>query len=68
MQIKCKNCGEVVAEGEVVSRKNGCGRTIKAFDLFGKPNGAIIKNNSNDVKDWTGICSKCQAEKDRRKK
>jgi len=55
MKIKCK-CGEVVVEGEIVKRNNK-----KKFDINYKPKGAIIKNNSNNPKDWTGICSKCQS-------
>lgn len=67
MIIKCK-CGEIVAEGDIVSRENGRGKIHNAFDLIDKPNGAIIKNNSDKPQDWEGICSKCQAEKDRKKK
>ena len=55
MKIKCK-CGTIVCEGEIVERKNK-----KRFDIEGKLLGTIIKNKSNNPKDWTGICSKCQS-------
>ena len=55
MIIKCR-CGKIVVEGEIVERKNK-----KRFDIKYKPLGSILKNNSNNPKDWTGICSECQS-------
>ena len=56
MKINCK-CGALVVEGKIVTRKN----KVK-FDINEKPKGSIIKLNSNNPKDWKGICSKCQKE------
>jgi len=61
MKIKCKECGELVIEGDVksVTKENGGTRTI--FDTgIEKPLGTILKNNSGNPKDWTGLCSECQ--------
>lgn len=62
MKIYCKKCGEIIVEGEIVQRKNK-----QRFDLYGKLNGSILKNNSNNPEDWTGFCSKCQSEFDKSK-
>lgn len=62
MKIKCK-CGELVVEGEIIERKNK-----KRFDILDKPKGTIIKNNSGNPKDWTGVCSKCQSSDKEEKK
>ncbi|MBA7700353.1 hypothetical protein ES703_109064 [subsurface metagenome] len=57
MKIKCK-CRKVIVEGEVVERKNK-----RKFDVDYKPLGTIIKNKSNNPKDWIGVCSECQKKK-----
>lgn len=59
MKIKCE-CGKKVVEGEIVERKNK-----KKFDIYNKPKGTIIKN-SNNPKDWFGICSDCQSNEDKK--
>ncbi len=57
MKINCKGCNELVIEGELKNIENG-----KVFDTgLNKPQGTIIKNNSNNPKNWTGICSNCQS-------
>ncbi len=61
MIIKCK-CGKEVVEGEIVVRKTKRGDR-RRFDIKNKPQGSIIKNNSNNPKDWEGICSSCQSNK-----
>ncbi len=58
MEIKCK-CGKVVVKGNIVERKNK-----KRFDINYKPLGTILKNKSNNPKDWTGICSDCMKKGD----
>ena len=62
MKIKCKNCGEVVIEGEIesVEKKNGGRKNIFNIGL-NKPNGTILKNKSSDINKWKGLCSSCQA-------
>jgi ssDNA-binding Zn-finger/Zn-ribbon topoisomerase 1 len=65
MNINCEDCKTLVVEGEIVIRKNKVGNTKKVFDIYGKPNGTILKNNSENPEDWTGVCSKCQGERDR---
>ena len=63
MKIKCE-CGELVAEGEINLRENKVGVQKKKFDMnFYR--GTIVKNNSNNPKDWEGICSKCQSGSDK---
>ena len=52
MKIVCKECKNIVVEGEIVKRKNK-----QKFDIFYKPKGTILKNNSNNPKDWKGLCS-----------
>ena len=61
MKIKC-SCGAEIVEGEIVERNNK-----KIFDIYYKPNGTIVKNNSNNTKYWTGICSDCQSSNDKNK-
>jgi hypothetical protein len=60
MKIKCKYCGNIVVEGEIVERENRKGNIKRVFDIFQKPQGTILKNKSNNPNDWTGVCSKCQ--------
>lgn len=61
MKIFC-DCGKLIVEGEIVERKG------KKFDVFDKPKGTIIKNDSSNPsnpKEWKGICSECQSKKDK---
>jgi hypothetical protein len=61
MKLGC-DCGIVVVEGEIIFR-NG----KKCFDMYSSPNGAIIKNNSDDPEKWTAQCSSCQSKKEKEK-
>lgn len=55
MKIKCKECKQIVVEGEIIERKNR-----KRFDISCKIKGTILKNNSRNPDDWEGLCSNCQ--------
>jgi len=55
MKLKCKECKQIVVEGEIVERKNR-----RRFDISYKPKGTIIKNNSRNSDNWEGLCSTCQ--------
>jgi len=62
MKIKCMKCKKEVVEGVIEQNEKG----RKIFSLMNqKPEGIIIKNGSNNPKDWTGLCSECQKEKDK---
>lgn len=61
MKINC-NCGETILDGEI-----GKGKKHVAFITRDKPKGEIHKNGSNNPKNWTGICSKCQRKKKEKK-
>ncbi len=69
MKIKC-DCGALVCEGDLIivktergTKKKFVGKLKKDYDMVRelKMNGKIIKNNSNDPNNWTGVCSKCQS-------
>jgi len=62
MEIKCK-CGKLVCSGNIRESKKG----RKAFDIIGELNGTILKNNSKNPKNWTGVCSNCQKLKEESK-
>ena len=60
-KIRCKECNEVVIEGEIkpIEKKDGGKKTI--FDTgIGKPKGTILKNKSSNPNNWEGLCSRCQ--------
>ncbi len=59
MKITCE-CGKVVVEGAVVERNNK-----PKFDMYGKLEGTIIKNESSNPKEWSGLCSECQRKADK---
>lgn len=66
-KIKC-DCGNLVCEGDVINQKF-LGKIKKVNlglirDL--KMNGELKKNNSNDPKDWSGVCSECQSKRDKK--
>lgn len=58
MKIICK-CGNIVCEGEI---KTNDKHKIR-FYIKDKPDGTILKNNSNNPNNWDGICFKCQKSK-----
>jgi len=59
MKIHC-SCGALVVEGDI--RENKKHRQV--LDLMSSPQGTIIKNNSNNPRNWTGVCANCQKKKE----
>lgn len=62
MKLICE-CGQIVAQGDI-----GKGKRHIAFIMNDKPKGELHKNGSNNPEKWTCICSKCQSEKNKKKK
>ncbi len=74
IKIKC-DCGTLVCEGDYLPTETKNGSKKKFFGKIKegyshlremKMNGEIIKNKSNNPKDWSGVCSKCQKDRDKK--
>ncbi len=71
-EIKCLDCGEIVARGEIGTKvrksQKGYPHTKKTYMLKELPKGMIMRNKSDDPEKWTGLCSQCHKKRIREKK